>query len=78
MAIVEISNWQPGFQKVSCTKLLKASAGLDLADAKRITDGVLAGELQLVQVSSLSAAVELVAALQQLGASACVSPSPPV
>ena len=72
MAIVEINGWSPGFQKVSCTKTLQSVAGLGLAEAKRITDAVLDGQLQRVQLQSVADAQQLSAALQRLGVSAHV------
>ncbi len=68
MALVEITGWQPGFGKVSCTKLLQAHANLGLAEAKRVTDGVLAGEIQTVRVQSLAEATGLAEALEAVGA----------
>jgi hypothetical protein len=73
MVTIEITSWSPGFQMVSCTKLLRATAGLALAEAKHVTDGVLAGQVQYVHVSTLAAADDLVSSLQGLGACAHVS-----
>lgn len=75
MATVEISGWIDGFQKVSCTKLLRSELGLSLADAKHITDGILEGQHQSLPVHSLAAAENLSQALQSLGAKAYVSDS---
>lgn len=69
MAIVEITGWRTGFLKVSCTTTLRAAAGLGLAEAKAVTDGVLRDEPQRVQVSDAKAH-QLVLALRELGASA--------
>jgi ribosomal protein L7/L12 len=71
MAIVEITGWRPGFLKVSCTTTLRAVAGLGLAEAKAVTDGVLRDEPQRVQVPDAKAH-QLVLALRELGASADV------
>lgn len=75
MAIIEITSWQYGFNKVACTKLLR-SAGLDLAEAKGVTDGVLAGETQKLYVSSVAGAYEAVALLHAFEASAHVVEEP--
>ena len=69
MATVEITGWRPGFLKVSCTKTLRAAAGLGLGQAKAITDGVLCNEPQRVQVPD-SEAHQLVFSLRELGAKA--------
>jgi len=69
MAIVEITGWRPGFLKVSCTTTLRAAAGVGLAEAKAITDGVLRDEPQRVQVSDAEAH-QLALSLRELGASA--------
>ena len=69
MAIVEITGWRPGFLKVSCTTTLQAAAGLGLAEAKAVTDGVLRDEPQRIQVSCAKAH-QLALALRELGASA--------
>lgn len=76
MPVVEITGWRVGFLKVSCTKVLQSSAGLGLADAKRVTDGVLDFQAQSVEVPSAVAADELAAALSDLGALAHVVPDP--
>lgn len=75
MAPVEIVGWLPGFQKVACTKLLQAHAGLGLAAAKGVTDGILDGRVQIVHLPSESAAETLVSALKGIGASAHVAPA---
>jgi ribosomal protein L7/L12 len=70
MTTVEIVGWVPGFQKVACTKLLQTHAGLGLAAAKGVTDGILDGRVQIVRLPSESAAESLVCALKSIGASA--------
>ena len=69
MAIVEITGWRPGLLKVSCTQTLRAVAGLGLAEAKAITDGVLRNEPQRVQVPDTEAH-QLAFSLRELGATA--------
>lgn len=41
MKKIEIQAWEPGFQKVSCTKLLQEKAGYSLSRAKATTDAIL-------------------------------------
>lgn len=72
MATVEITGWLPGFRKVSCTKLLQSQVGIGLADAKSITDGILNGVPQLIQLPIGIEADDLATALQGLGAVAHV------
>jgi ribosomal protein L7/L12 len=68
MAIVEITGWQVGFNKVACTRIVRAAAGLDLADGKQVTDGVLAGKVQRVSVPSGETASRLAHELTEIGA----------
>jgi ribosomal protein L7/L12 len=75
MTHVEIVGWTPGFQKVACTQLLRADAGLGLAAAKAVTDGILAGHTQIVRMPSQADAEALATALNQIGASAHVAPA---
>ena len=41
--LVVMYGWEPGLQKVSLTKLIQGAEGVNLAEAKRCTDEVLAG-----------------------------------
>ena len=75
MPIVEITGWSPGFQKVSCTSILHSVAGLGLAEAKNVTDAILDGHTEIVELPSAALAQQLVKSLQQLGASAHVVPA---
>jgi hypothetical protein len=50
MRRVVISNWQPGFNKVSMNHLLREHSGLTLAGAKAVVDRVLSGEQVTVEV----------------------------
>ena len=72
MAIVEITEWQVGFNKVACTNIVRAASGLDLADGKRVTDGVLAGNAQRISVPSAEIAQRLVRDLAEIGAFAAI------
>ena len=72
MARVEIAGWISGFEKVECTKLLRSELGLNLAEAKQITDSILEGQHQSLAVPSLEAAKNLAEALKSLGAIAHV------
>jgi ribosomal protein L7/L12 len=73
MASVEITGWKVGFKKVACTQIVRAATGLGLADGKRVTDGVLDGEIQRISVASLEDANQLAKALIEIGAIASVS-----
>lgn len=68
MATVEIKGWQVGFNKVACTQLVRAAAGLGLAEAKRVTDGVLDGDVQRISVPSDDIARRLAHDLTEIGA----------
>ena len=72
MPQVEISGWRPGFEKVACTKTLQSAAGLGLAEAKQVTDAVLAGLSRTVDLPSTSKAEQLATTLTHLGAIARV------
>jgi ribosomal protein L7/L12 len=76
MAIVEITGWQVGFNKVACTKIVRAASGLNLADGKRVTDGVLARKVQRISVPSDEVAQGLVRDLTEIGAVAMVIEDP--
>lgn len=41
MKTIEVLTWNPGFQKVNCTKLLHEKAGYSLSRAKATTDAIL-------------------------------------
>lgn len=70
MPFVKITGWNTGFQKVKFTKALQSSAGLGLKQAKEVTDRVLAGSPQLLELPTESQAQQLAALLQECGASA--------
>lgn len=60
-------------QKVSCTELLRDSMGLGLAEAKQLTDAILIGTKQRLEVKSKAAAEELASKLSTLGVTASVA-----
>jgi hypothetical protein len=72
MPIVEITGWRVGFNKVRCTDIVRAASGLGLVDGKRVTDGVLSGDVQHVLVPSAEIAQRLVNELAEIGAVAAV------
>jgi len=72
MTIVEITGWRVGFNKVACTDIVRAASGLGLVDGKRITDGVLSGNVQRVSVPSAETALRLVHELIEIGAIAAI------
>jgi ribosomal protein L7/L12 len=48
---IVLSGWNPGFNKVGLTKLLRAQLGHSLRRAKTVTDAVLEGQLVTVEVA---------------------------
>lgn len=67
---VRITGWRYGLRKVSMTETIRDRTGMGLAAAKAITDAVLRGESAVVPVADYTAAVQLAAALRNLGAEA--------
>ena len=76
MAIVEITGWQVGFNKVACTRIVRAASGLGLVDGKRVTDGVMTGNIQRIPGPSIERAQRLVRDLTEIGAVAAVIENP--
>jgi ribosomal protein L7/L12 len=72
MAIVEITGWQVGFNKVGCTNTIRATTGLSLVEGKEITDAVLKGETRRIAIPDYRAAQMLAQELVGLGAIASV------
>jgi hypothetical protein len=72
MPDIEITAWSKGFQSSQCVQLLHSFAGLDAAEAKRVTQNILEGKAQQVAVRSDADARLMVAALTRLGATARV------
>jgi ribosomal protein L7/L12 len=68
MPSVMITGWKTGFNKVECTKTLRALPGFGLNDAKKITDAVLDGQTQVIRLSTLAEAQSLATKLEKLGA----------
>jgi ribosomal protein L7/L12 len=66
--LLRITGWKPGLRKVSMTKVLRRSAGLDLAAAKRLTDRVLDGEVVELRFRDGDAARKCAVELEALGA----------
>jgi ribosomal protein L7/L12 len=64
--------WHASANKVACTKIVRASTGFDLAEGKKVTDGVLDGEIQHISVASHEDANRLAQALIEIGAIASV------
>jgi hypothetical protein len=50
MAIVVITGWRAGFDKIRLTKALHGHAQLRLSEAKRSTDRVLAGDTVILEI----------------------------
>jgi ribosomal protein L7/L12 len=75
MYTVEVFGWDPGFRKVSHTKLLQERCSLGLAEAKEATDALLRGAAITLRVASQLEAEALVVQLSKLGAHARVQSS---
>jgi hypothetical protein len=50
--VVILDGWKPGMLKISLTKLIRSATGTGLAEAKRCTEGVLAGRSVLLTFAS--------------------------
>lgn len=72
---MRVTGWEPGFRKVSFTKLIQQRAGLGLPQAKRLTDRILAGEPVAIDVGTPEAAEALLAEARRLGAVAAIDRS---
>ena len=72
MATVKVQGWRVGFNKVECTKMIRAATGLGLAEAKAITNAIVDGDIQLIHVSDATTAQKLARDLLEIGANASV------
>ena len=70
MAAVKVQGWRVGFNKVECTKIIRAATGLGLAEAKAITDAIADGDTQLIHVVDAATPQKLADDLLQIGANA--------
>jgi ribosomal protein L7/L12 len=68
MALVHITGWRTGFQKVSHTQALQELANMSLTEAKSNTDALLEGRPISINIGNISDAELLVAQLSELGA----------
>lgn len=68
MIQIRFTGWRPGLRKVTLDKLLRDRVPMPLADAKRVSDRVLEGEVVVVSVESDAAAREIVAGARDAGA----------
>jgi hypothetical protein len=75
MTTVVITGWAPGFEKVSCTKLVRARLGLDVRDGKQITDDILQRIVRRLELPTNAEATSLVLELAKIGALAHVEPA---
>jgi len=74
VAIVQITGWREGFEKVSHTRTLQDLAQLSLSDAKAMTDAILDGQSVAVELPTQATAEALAQRLRALGADATVAP----
>ena len=72
MTVVRVQGWRVGFNKVECTKMIRAATGLGLAEAKAITNAIVDGDTQLIHVANAAAAEKLAQDLLEIGANASV------
>jgi len=63
-----ITGWVPGLKKVEHTKLVRHHSGMDLRDAKRVTDRVLDKETVAIAMPTIEEAELLAAKLRAIGA----------
>jgi hypothetical protein len=75
MTTVTIKGWRVGLRKLSMTEALRTRCDLGLAQAKSVTDRVLAGEVVALQAPDSDTAHRLVAELTELGADAAIGGS---
>jgi ribosomal protein L7/L12 len=68
MFVVKIIGWKEGLKKISMTKLLQKRLGINLAQAKDITDDVLYGKTIVLNINTDEDAKNLAAELYELGA----------
>jgi ribosomal protein L7/L12 len=73
MTRIVFEGWNPAFQKVAFTNMLRAEAHLSLKEAKECTDQLLRNMRVDVDVASCDA-TELVAKARTLGAHARIQP----
>jgi hypothetical protein len=68
MTTVQLASDGSRFNRVACASTLCSVAGLNLADAKRVTDALSAGESQLVDMANEDEARRLCEFLEMHGA----------
>ena len=66
--VVVLSGWKPGMLKISLTKAIRKATGMDLPNAKRCTDDVLACKPVALTFSTLEKAEEFQGEAEKLGA----------
>ena len=69
-AVLEVTEWRRGAQKVAATKAIKLHSHLGLKDAKRVVDDCLEDKVPTVHCQSPEAAASLKEVLWDLGFSA--------
>ena len=74
MTKVTLNGWLPGFQTISFIHALRAHCGYGLARSKDIVDGMLAGEVFVVDAASEADAFQLIDEANRLGAKAEIAP----
>jgi hypothetical protein len=66
--VVVLSGWKPGLLKISLTKAIRKATGMDLPNAKRCTDDVLARKPVALTFSTPEKAEEFQGEVEKLGA----------
>ena len=51
MALVRVTGWRPGLQKIGMTKLYRRELGITLKPAKAMTDALLDGNVQEFEIT---------------------------
>ena len=68
MALVNITGWRTGFQKVAHTQALQKFANMSLTEAKSNTDALLEGKSICINISNNTDAKLFAVHLSELGA----------
>jgi ribosomal protein L7/L12 len=72
MAILRITDWQPGLKTIAMTKVIRRYAGLNLAEAKSRTEAVVKGEVVALAIPDARDAEALRVELAALGVTVSV------
>ena len=74
MTRVTLNGWLPGFRTISFIHALQAHCGYSLSRSKEIVDGMLGGEVFVVDTATEADALQLIEKANLFGAKAEVTP----